>query len=129
MGINFVSDAYTRITQAIVTVPVKDKPDLHEPQPRGTWLTVIPTRVRIALTQEEGRSGGDRAYALVFVYGPRRLKSGAVGKEITTTGWEASRIEGKNCFIDRPDWLTKVIAENLPRGWDPALVGLTVSAQ
>lgn len=127
MSMYHLPNTYTRVTKTTVIVPVQDKPDLHEPRSwrkPEAWLTVIPARVEVTLRMSEGTERGDQSHAFVSVIGPRRLKSGAEGKEICTTGWEKVRIDGGHAFILRPDWLTQLLAENLPWGWDPSLMNL-----
>lgn len=118
---------YSRATRITVVVPVSTKPDLYDP---GCRVTVIPSRVALNLYRNEGTEKGRREYAQVSVSGPRRLKSGEAGKEIITNGWESSvNMSWRGSSVERPDWLTLTLAENIPHGWDPSLLGLTVKAQ
>jgi hypothetical protein len=121
VSIDFLPDAYTRATQTTVAVPVSNVPHLTDP---SNSRIVIPARVEIVLKLIEGTSRGDRAFAYVAVIGPRRLKSGAVGKPITTIGWEKSRNDGPRGYVARPDWLTRLLADYLPMGWSPSLLDL-----
>lgn len=121
MTIHFLPDVYTRATSTTVVVPVSGVADLMAPSGRRV---VIPARVEISLTLIEGTPRGDREYAYVAVIGPRRLKSGAAGKPITTAGWESARNDGPRGYVARPDWLTALLAEYLPMGWSPALLDL-----
>lgn len=123
MTINFLPDEYSRATQTTVVVPVTvlSRDALTDP---FNGRVVFPTRVEITLRRDEGTPRGDRETAYVAVVGPRRLKSGAVGKPITVTGWEKARNEGPRGYVSRPDWLTAVLAENLPDGWDSELLEL-----
>ena len=124
MSIYFLPDEYSRVTQTTVVVPVTvpSRDALTDP---SNGHVVLPARVEITLRVDESTPRGYRATAHVAVVGPRRLKSGAVGKPITVTGWEKARNEGPRGHVARPDWLTAVLAENLPDGWDPALLELT----
>lgn len=123
MSINFLPDRYSRVTQVTVAVPVAvpSRDALTDP---SNGHVVLPEHVEFTLRRDEGTPRGDRTSAYVAVIGPRRLKSGAVGKPITTIGWEAARNEGPRGYVARPDWLTALLAENLPDGWDPALLEL-----
>lgn len=122
VSIHFLPDVYTRATETTVVVPVSGHPDLTDPSNRRV---VIPARVEISLTLIEGTARGDRLYAYVAVIGRRRLKAGNGGMSITSTGWEAARNEGfLSGYVDRPDWLTELLAEHLPVGWDPSLLDL-----
>ena len=121
MSINFLPAIYTRATKTTVVVPVTGKADLADP---SNGRIVIPARVEIDLTLFEGTERGDRAYAYVAVIGPRRLKSGAAGQSITSIGWEAVRNDGLRGYVARPDWLTNLLADYLPMGWDTALLDL-----
>ena len=121
MTINFLPDVFTRATRTTVVVPVADKADLTDPS--NGWI-VIPTRVEIDLTLSEGTPRGDRLHAYVAVIGPRRLKSGAAGKPITTLGWQRIRNDGPRGYVARPTWLTNLLDDYLPMGWDPALLDL-----
>ncbi|MET7975788.1 hypothetical protein ABZW44_22635 [Streptomyces mirabilis] len=115
---------FERKTTVAIATPAPDAPDLTHPQ--GTRI-VIPQRVELKLTRIE-TPDGCREWALVSVHGPRRLKSGAPGREISIYGWEASA----NCWgrqsADRPTWLTRLLADHLPDGWSPHLLDLTPSA-
>ena len=124
MSIYFLPDEYSRVTQTTVVVPVTvpSRDALTDP---SNGRVVLPARVEITLRLDEGTPRGDRATAYVAVVGPRRLKSGAVGKPLTVIGWEKARNEGPLGYVSRPDWLTTVLTENLPDGWDPALLELT----
>ncbi|MFD8226868.1 hypothetical protein ACFV16_22150 [Streptomyces massasporeus] len=123
MTIDFLPDEYSRVTQTTVVVPaVRPSSDALTDPSNGH--VVLPARVEITLRLDVGTPRGDRATAYVAVTGPRRLKSGAVGKPITTIGWEKARNEGPRGYVVRPDWLTTVLSENLPDGWDPALLEL-----
>lgn len=123
MTIHFLPDQYTRATSADIAVPA-ERPSRDALTDPSDGHVVIPARVEIHLTRIEGTERGDRYHAYVAVIGPRRLKSGAVGKQITTVGWERSRNDGPRGYVDRPDWLTALLAEHLPAGWNPALLDL-----
>ncbi|MFJ7999048.1 hypothetical protein ACIQ7D_18135 [Streptomyces sp. NPDC096310] len=122
MSIDFLPEEFSRATKTTVVVPVSGKDALADP-PSGR--VVIPARVEISLTLFEGTSRGDRAYAYVSVTGPRRLKSGAIGKPITSFGWEKARNDGRCGYAARPGRLTNLLDDYLPMGWDPALLDLT----
>jgi hypothetical protein len=104
---------FSRITTINLVVPVVDQPDITD---RTTRRVVIPAVVELHLHRQEGTDEGTRQWGFVSVTGARRLKSGAVGDQISTVGW--SKAHG------RPDWLTDVITTLLPDGWDPALLDL-----
>ncbi|WP_030248009.1 hypothetical protein [Streptomyces sp. NRRL S-455] len=123
MTIYFLPDEYARVTQTTVVVPVA-RPNTDALTDPSNGHVVLPARVEITLRLDEGTPRGDRATAHVAVVGPRRLKSGAVGKPITTIGWERARNDGSRGYVARPDWLTELLAEHLPEGWDPALLEL-----
>jgi hypothetical protein len=74
------------------------------------------------------QSDGTVEYASVHVYGPRRLKSGELGKPISSFRWQQARNEGYRGYVPRPDWLSALIAQHLPAGWSPSLVELPESA-
>ncbi|MGY1548392.1 hypothetical protein [Streptomyces sp. MN6] len=59
---------YSRATDISVTVPVSGFADLLDP---ATGRTVVPERVELALTREEGTPDGEKFYASVLVAGPR----------------------------------------------------------
>jgi hypothetical protein len=123
MTIDFLPDEYSRATQTTVVVPVV-RPRTEALTDPSNGRVVFPARIEITLRLDEGTPRGDRASAYVAVVGPRRLKSGAVGKPITTIGWEKARNDGPRGHVARPDWLTELLAEHLPEGWDPALLEL-----
>jgi hypothetical protein len=124
MTINFLPDEYDLVTQTTVVVPVF-RPSTDALTDPSNGHVVLPARVEITLRLDEGTPRGNRATAYVSVAGPRRLKSGAAGKPITTTGWDRARNEGPRGYVARPAWLTELLAEHLPDGWDPALLELT----
>ncbi|MFH8805266.1 hypothetical protein ACH4F6_37950 [Streptomyces sp. NPDC017936] len=123
MTIDFLPDEYRRAVQTTVVIPV-EVPSRNALTDPSNGRVVLPARVEIILTRFEGVPSGDRTRAYVAVIGPRRLKSGAVGKPIAVPGWETARNDGPRGYVDRPAWLTDVLAENLPDGWDPALLEL-----
>ncbi|MFF2184626.1 hypothetical protein [Streptomyces sp. NPDC058155] len=117
---------FDRVTKMTIVVPVGAVSDLPAP---GREPTVIPARIEMWLTREEGTPRGIRESAYVSVVGPRRLKSGAPGKEISTGGWESARNEHwRGGHVDRPEWLTELIAANWPEGWPDSLVELSGGA-
>jgi hypothetical protein len=121
MSINFLPDVYSRATKVTVVLPVSGVAALTDP---SNGRVVVPARVEIDLTLFEGTEHGQRARAYVAVIGPRRLKSGALGKPITSIGWEKTRNEGSRGYVARPGWLTDLLSENLPDGWDTKLLDL-----
>ncbi|WP_086559954.1 hypothetical protein [Streptomyces africanus] len=121
MTIDFLPDEYSRVTQTTVVVPVSGWEPLTDP---SNGYVVLPSRVEITLRLDVGTPRGDRTSAHVAVVGPRRLKSGAAGQPIIATGWEKARNKGPRGYVARPDQLTDLLAENLPDGWDPALLEL-----
>lgn len=113
MTIHFLPDTYTRATQTTVIVPVTGVPDLTDP---SNGRTVIPARVELIVTRFEGTPDGGRQSTYVAVIGPRRLKSGAPGREITTTGWQNERNKSwRGTVAERPDWLSKLVTEHQPQ--------------
>ncbi|WP_329390061.1 hypothetical protein [Streptomyces sp. NBC_01716] len=121
MTIHFLPDVFTRASKVTVVVPVSGKDALTDP---SNSRVVFPARVEITLQLTEGTERGDRTFAYVAVIGPRRLKSGVAGKPITTTGWESARNDGRRGHVARPDWLTQLLTEHLPMGWDQSLLDL-----
>ncbi|MEU1433968.1 hypothetical protein ABZ438_07705 [Streptomyces sp. NPDC005786] len=115
-----MSIALERREVVSILVPVTEVPDLLDPVTRRT---VAPATVFIELSRTV-RPNREHTNATVHVYGPRRLKSGELGKEISSFNWQTARNEGFRAGVDRPDWLTAVIAEHLPEGWAPKLVEL-----
>ncbi|MEU2730062.1 hypothetical protein ABZ650_20330 [Streptomyces griseoviridis] len=121
MTIHFLPESYVRAIGLDIVVPVSGCPDLMDPSNRRI---VIPARVEMHFRRDEGTPRGDREYVYVCVVGPRRLKSGEPGKPIASTGWERSRVEGRWGYVDRPDWLTGLIAAQFPKGWSASLAEL-----
>jgi len=108
-------------TEVTVVALVHDVPDLADPTSPSRVL--IPERVILSLTREV-RPESAAEWASVSVLGPRRLKSGKPGREISSFGWEG-RTQYGNLTVSRPDWLTSVIADRLPMGWSTDLVDLS----
>lgn len=109
-------------TEVTVIVPASGAKDLTD---HYTRRIVIPERVELGLnrivTPDETRE-----WAYVSVHGPRRLKSGIPGQEISSYGWQDAVTESYDgAPTSRPDWLTTLITEHLPEGWTPVLVDLT----
>ena len=125
MSIDFLPDEYSRATRTTVVVPVSGKEALTDPD---NGRVVLPARIEITLTLIEDTPRGDRAFAYVAVVGPRRLKSGAAGKPITSIGWEKTRNGGPRGYVLRPAWLTDLLADYLPMGWGPSLLDLPEEA-
>jgi hypothetical protein len=123
MTIHFLPDQYTRVIQTTLVVPVTAPDGATLTDPSNGWV-VVPKHLEITLTREEGVPTGTRERSYVAVIGPRRLKSGALGKEIRIPGWNESRNEGLRGYCLRPGWLTTNLAENLPDGWSPELLDL-----
>jgi hypothetical protein len=121
VSIDFLPDEYSQATNTTIVVPVYGRDDLTDP---SNGRIVVPARVEISLTLIEDTARGDRTHAYVAVIGPRRLKSGAFGKPITTIGWEKGRNDGPRGYVPRPNWLTLLLADRLPMGWDPKLLDL-----
>lgn len=118
---HFRPSSYSRATDVTVTFPVSGFADLLDPV---TGRTVVPQRVELALSREEGTPDGEKFYASVLVAGPRRLKSGETGREITSLGWHREVVDGPHGRELRPEELTKVLEENVPDGWDRSLLDL-----
>jgi hypothetical protein len=116
-------DEYSRATKTTVVIPVA-QPSRDALTDPSNGRVVLPARVEITLKLIEGTPRGDRTSAYVAVIGPRRLKSGAAGKPITSIGWEKARNDGPRGYVARPAWLTDLLAKHLPMGWDPALLEL-----
>lgn len=119
MSINFLPERFIRVTQTDVVVPVSGRPDLTDP---STGRVIIPAFVQLHLRRDVGTPRGDRETAMVSVSGPRRLKSGAAGKEITCFGWDRARNNGSRGQVDRPEWLAAVVSGLMPQGWPLYLV-------
>ncbi|MEU2143579.1 hypothetical protein ABZ741_04610 [Streptomyces globisporus] len=118
-------ETYETRTEITIVFPASGATDLTDP---FTGRIVIPHRVELGLhhivTPDE-----DRQWAHVTVRGPRRLKSGGPGHEISTHGWHAAnQREGYREAAYRPDWLTQLVIDHWPDGWSPALVELTATA-
>ncbi|MEU0001521.1 hypothetical protein ABZ069_31845 [Streptomyces microflavus] len=111
MTIDFLPEQFDRATATTIVVPVSGHSDLADP---SNGRSLIPTRVEIYVKQVEGGPSA-RTFTYVSVTGPRRLKSGAAGKPITSCGWDRARNDGRHGYVDRPDWLTAVLAEHMPR--------------
>lgn len=111
MPIHFLPDVFARATKTTVVVPVSGCPDLTDP---STGRVVIPAQVEIVAQCIEG-SENDRTWLYVAVIGPRRLKSGEPGQPIITASWNKSRVDGARGYVDRPDWLTDLIDEQMQR--------------
>ncbi|MET9705348.1 hypothetical protein [Streptomyces griseus] len=116
MTIHFLPEQYDRATKTTIVIPVSGHPDLGDPS-NGRYL--IPARVEIDVTQIEGGPKA-RTFIYVSVTGPRRLKSGNPGQPITSIGWDNARNSGRRGYVDRPDWLTAVLDEHMPRLDTPA---------
>ncbi|MEV5347129.1 hypothetical protein [Streptomyces achromogenes] len=121
MSIDFLPERFARVTQTDVVGPVYGRLDLLDP---STGRTLIPALVQLHLRRTEGAPSGDREYAMVSVSGPRRLKSGSEGRQITCFGWEKARNSGARAVVDRPEWLTLTICGLLPEGWSLSLVDM-----
>ncbi|MCX5202410.1 hypothetical protein OG897_13255 [Streptomyces sp. NBC_00237] len=104
-----------------------DAPDLHDPI---TGRSLSPVRVDLELLRHETPERGVRESAFVAVFGPRRLKSGKLGAEISSFHWNHDRVRRHLSDLggERPEWLTAELAEHLPEGWDSALLHLPVTA-
>jgi hypothetical protein len=111
-----------RRTEETIVFSVTGADDLRDPV---VCRTVIPESVELRLIRES-TPDRTRERAHVTVSGPRRLKSGGPGHEITSTEWE----DAQKCtwatdeVVARPDWLTDRLVEHLPEGWPAHLLGL-----
>ena len=115
------AEYYEITTETEVLFPVSG-PDLTDP---NTGRTVIPERVRMRFNRRfTPAEDGGREWASVAVYGPRRLKSGEAGREISSFGWDTTVQYGHHGGMARPDWLTQELADHMPDGWAPQLVSL-----
>ena len=115
---------YERKTVAEIIFPAAGRgSDLNDPITRRSLRAEW---VRLELVRKETPDEGACEWAHVAVYGPRRLKSGALGKEISSFGWESAYVYGSapGTGEARPEWLSAALAEQLPEGWSRALVGL-----
>lgn len=110
MTIDFLPEQFDRATQTTIVIPVTGRPDLGDP---SNGRVLIPAHVEIYVKQIEGGPSA-RIFTSVGVTGPRRLKSGSPGKPITSFGWDRVRNDGRHGYVDRPDWLTAVLAEHMP---------------
>lgn len=96
--------------------------DLTDPV---TGRTLSPVWVRLELVHKETPDEGERRWAHVSVHGPRRLKSGQLGREISSFGWGSALHPGDpHGLCERPEWLTGLLAEHLPDEWHPSLLEL-----
>ena len=100
-------------TTVEIMVDVVGEADLHDPVTRRT---LAPRQVRLEMHRRV-KPGFENEWASVQVYGPRRLKSGELGKSISSFHWEQARNEGYRTGVDRPEWLTALLVELLPEGW------------
>jgi hypothetical protein len=107
-------------TEVEILFPASGGSDLRDPV---TGRTVIPETVLIHLYRSE-TPDEEREWASVHVCGPRRLKDGTAGREISSFGWGSAVQHGNPGNAQRPDWLTALLAEQLPEDWNPALLGL-----
>ncbi|MET9923452.1 MULTISPECIES: hypothetical protein [Streptomyces] len=118
-------ETYETRTEITIVIPASGATDLTDP---FTGRIVIPHRVELRLchiaTPDE-----DRRWAHVAVYGPRRLKSGQPGHEISTHGWHAANPSASyRPDADRPNWLTQLVIDHWPDGWSLVLVELSAAA-
>jgi hypothetical protein len=115
-----MTDLYEQTTTIVRRVPAPPPaPDLTDPV---TGRTVVPDIVEIRLTHIEGEAVTGGAWAAVAVTGPRRLRSGLPGRDITSVGWHQQAKDG----APRPGWLTDLLtaeAATLPP-WAPLRLGL-----
>lgn len=117
---NAPREFHEKRTAITVVVPASGGQDLRDPI---TMRTVVPMAVELELTRVE-TPDNVREYAHVSVHGPRRLKSGEQGKPINSLGWEAATQYGARGYVDRPAWLTELIAAHMPEVWPLSLVEL-----
>ena len=112
-----------RKTSIEVMFPASGASDLTDPITRRT---LSPRTVLVEFFRKETPDEGEREWAHVVVYGPRRLKSGELGQEISSFHWEAAVIVGHSSrpSVARPEWLTHSLADHLPTGWSPSLLEL-----
>lgn len=113
------AEYYLVETVTEVIFPASGAEDLRDPR---TGRTVIPERVHVRFTRRvTPEEDGGREWASVTVYGPRRLKSGEPGQEIGSFGWAGTFLGDPQ---DRPEWLTGLLADHMPEGWNPVLLRL-----
>lgn len=114
---------FYRKTSFEVMFPASGASDLYDPITRRT---VAPSSVMLELSRRETPDEGVREWAHVAVYGPRRLKSGELGQEISSFHWEQTGVEGSlsGVRVERPEWLTQGLADHLPAGWSRSLLNL-----
>ncbi|MEW2463073.1 hypothetical protein AB0872_20515 [Microbacterium sp. NPDC047426] len=114
---------FYRKTSFEVMFPASGASDLTDPITRRT---LSPRSVLLELNRKETPNEGVREWAHVAVYGPRRLKSGELGQEISSFHWEDALVEGHSSrpAAVRPEWLTAALAEHLPDDWSPSLLAL-----
>ncbi len=114
---------YERRTTSEVIFPASRGVDLTDPITRRT---LRPEWVRLELTRRETPDEGVCEWAHVAVYGPRRLKSGELGKEISSFNWQHASVRANLSDLgeERPEWLTQALAEQLPEGWSRVLLEL-----
>jgi hypothetical protein len=95
----------------VITLTVSDMPDLP------SWdgkLHIIPATVEITYRWEHPDHRDDwyqPGQVRITVTGPRRLKSGGAGQQITSVFHEHG---GR----PRPDWLTELVNQHMPEGWN-----------
>ncbi|WP_069630837.1 hypothetical protein [Streptomyces niveus] len=111
-------------TEVIVIVPALGASDLTD---HFTRRIVIPERVELRAVRIV-KPTESREWVSVSVHGPRRLKSGLPGKEISSFGWDSAVVESYDgAPTSRPDWLTALITKHLPEGWSSVLVDVTAT--
>lgn len=112
----------TQITHEVTVPAPEGTPDLYDPITRRT---VIPSTVLVTLMRTTSGASGVREAGYVTVHGKGRLRSGGVSsRTITSAGWEQAR----NTELERPEWLTTLLVDALPDGWDGGLLDLPVEA-
>lgn len=111
-----------------IMFPAVGASDLTDPI---TKRTLSPRSICLELFRKETPDEGERQWAHVAVYGPRRLKSGELGQEISSFHWEHAQLRSSLSDLgeSRPAWLTAQLAEQLPDGWDPALLELPLTTK
>ncbi|MFJ9573609.1 hypothetical protein [Streptomyces bacillaris] len=118
-------ETYETRTEITIVIPASGATDLTDV---FTGRIVIPHRVELRLCHID-TPDEDRRWAHVAVYGPRRLKSGQPGHEISSGCWEGSTVWcGWRKSASRPDWLTQLLVDHWPDGWNPTLAELSAAA-
>ena len=116
-----------RISDELTVAAPDGVADLYDPVTRRT---VSPETVTLRLTRFVWPSQTSEV-ASVIVAGSRRLKSGRKGQPIDSSGWDqaVNRPWYSGAPVERPEWLTQLLADHLPPEWDAGLFAVNRPAR